>query len=409
MPSRPLDLEDRLTRRQLPGPLRKLGRDYASALAETYNERLHLHARACRYRYLEQLMRDLSYQTQSTLEQSMTWFQNTGINEHTKELHDKGISSMAWHGRLEYAHPHQRHIFDLHTLRTQDDRNIAVENLYYWVTGGGSTALNGRTIDFHAFVGPCVEYLTKHTPSSQDQTLSIDRQVASRLAERVVDFFHAYYMGKFEMRNLFDLLSLAAPPARDGKLRSEQISLYLLEHLQHMSGLMSSLVAFEAELWQEGISALDTSVYMGIHWHDGVQEEILNQALNSLGAITRQGQAPLVNKSLDPHRLQVAYGQHAISLSTIRDFYLEQNTAMEYYQEYQKRWQTSQGRGLMPIHSSGEAERLITSNDALGYTTPLVELVIRRPDIRRGSGENNGHKDSSSQERSQSSYDYDDL
>jgi len=145
---------------------------------------------------------------------------------------------------------------------------------------------------------------------------------------------------------------------------------------------------------------------MGIHWHDGVQEEILNQALNSLGAITRQGQAPLVNKSLDPHRLQVAYGQHAISLSTIRDFYLEQNTAMEYYQEYQRRWQTSDGKGLMPIHSSGEAERLITSNDALGYTTQLVELVIRRPNTHRASAQNNGRGGSSFQEQRHNNYDY---
>lgn len=393
VPQRPIDLEDRLTRRQMPGFLRQfgLGRDYASAVAEAYNERLFLHARACRARLLEQLMRDLSQQAQSALEQSMTWLQSTSITDHTKELNDKGMSSMAWRGKLDYAHPHQRHIFDLHTLRTQNERNVAVENLYYWATGNEQESLTGRTIDYQNFVGPCVEYLTQSTPS-RDQVQSIDRQVASRLAERVVDYFHDYYLAKFELLNLFDLLYQATPPSREGKPRSEQISLYLLEHLRHMRGLMSSLVAFEAELWQEGISALDTSVYMGIHWHDGVQEEILNEALTSLGSITPQGQAPLINKSLDPHRLQVAYGQHAISLSTIRDFYLEQNSAMEYYLEFQGRWQATHGRGLMPIHSSGEIERLVTSNDALGFTKPLVELVIRRPAAPKSSVANNGHR-----------------
>lgn len=391
VPSRPNDLESRLTKQiQLPGPLRALNRNYASAVAETYNERLLLRARAERQRLMENLLKDLVQQVQATLEQSMSWLRNTGINERTKELRDKGMSSMAWHGRLEYPHPHQRHIFDLHTLRSQDDRSIAVENLYYWATVG-KQAERGQEINFLNFVAPCLEYMARHTPGSEAQAQSIDRQVAGRLAERVVDFFYAYYQERFATRNLFDLLSVAAPQSRVDQTRNEQISGYFLEHLQHIRGLMSGLVAFEAELWQDGPSALDSSVYLGIHWFDGGQEEMLDQTLNSLGPITRQGLGPLVNNSLDPHRLQVSYGQHAISLSTIRDFYLEQNSAMEYYREYQRIWTNSQGKGLMPVHSSGEVERLVTESNALGYNTALSELVLRRPTTSRKTASQNGH------------------
>ncbi len=392
VPSRPNDLEDKLARQfRLPGPLHSLSRNYASAVNEAYNEHMRLRARAERHRLMTELLKDLCQQTQLALDDAMTWFRGTGINEHIKDLREKGTSSMAWHGRLEYPHPHQRHIFDLHSLRSQDDRNVAVENLYRWTSAGEHSAAN-QPVDFQSFIAPYLDYMARQTPIAENRELSIDRQSAGRLAERVVDFFRAYYMERFATRNLLDLFTLTAPPPRNEQSRSEQISVYLLEHLQHIRGLMSGLVAFEAELWQEGASALDSSVYLGIHWHDSVQSAILDQALYSLGAITNQGQIPVVHNSLDPHRLQVAYGQHAISLNTIRDFYLEQNSAMEYYQEYQRIWNNSQGRGLMPIHSSGEAEHLVCDAHALGYTEPLAQLVIRRPTTRKANPAQNGQR-----------------
>ncbi|HTK12122.1 MAG TPA: tubulin-like doman-containing protein [Ktedonobacteraceae bacterium] len=385
VPSRPSEMEAKLTRQpNWPGPLRMLGRDYASALTGEYNDHLHIHARAVRHQLLTQLFKELRQQVQFALEQSMTWFYNTGATDRTKELFDKGRSSMAWNGKLDYSHPHQRHLFDLDTLRTQNDHNVAAERLYYWATGG-EQALQSRQLDFQQFVSPCVDYIMQHTPSGEKRG-SIDRQVAGRLAERVVDFFREYYLGKFADRNLFDLLFLASPAPRSGQTRSEQVSSYFLQHMQHMRGLMSSLVAFEAELWQEGLSTLDTSVYLGIHWHDGMQEDLLHQTLEQLGSVTSHGQLATINRSLDPHRLQVAYGQHAISISTVRDFYLEQNSAMEYYLEYQRMWHESNGKGLMPVHSSGEAERLVIKGDALGYGKPLVELIIRSPHTPHGSG-----------------------
>jgi hypothetical protein len=79
---------------------------------------------------------------------------------------------------------------------------------------------------------------------------------------------------------------------------------------------------------------------------------------------------------------------------------------MECYLEYQRNWETRKGKGLMPVHSSGEAERLVTSKSALGYTQPLAELVIRRPEPPGPPAGQNGHRDSSFQ--GQSSYVYED-
>jgi hypothetical protein len=405
VPGRPNDLETKLMRQpQWPGPLRRITRDYASAVCEAYNDRLRLHARAVRHRCLEQALSNLSHQVQEALMQSMSWFRNAGADIRAKELYEKGLGSMAWHGRLEYPHPHQRHIFDLLTLHTQDERNVAVERLYFWASGGKQQQ-NEQEVDFNSFIRPCIEYLTQRSSTSGENLLAIDRQAAGRLAERVKDFFHDYYMQQFADMNLFELLARAAPQPRNGQSRAEQVSEYIQEHLAHMRGLMSSLIAFEPELWQEGASTLDTSLYMSIHWRDGSQESLLEHTLNSVGALTTRGQTPIVNKSNDPHRLQIAYSQHAISLSTIRDYYLEKNSAMEYYLENQQAWEDSNGTGLMPVHSSGEAERLVRDSQALIYNVPLTELVIRRPFSRNAASMNNHNPPSSPSNYSPGSFD----
>jgi hypothetical protein len=379
VPLRPHDLETKLVRQpQLPGLLHRLMRDHAGAVCEEYNAHMHAYARAARHRLLEQTLKNLLQHIQENLAQSIAWFQNAGAEDRARGLKERGLGSMAWHGTLEHPHPHQRHIFDLRTLRTQDGRNIAAERLYLWATGG-DPAVRGEPLEYRNFVGPCVEYMSRQISSGSGQAASIERQVARRLADQVVEFFQDYYLQCFQNMNLFELLYKATPPPRSDQPREEQIGNYLLEHLQHMRGLMTSLVAFEAQLWVEGLNTLDTSVYMGVHFRDGSQQAQLDQVLRKLGPLTSGGQTSVVAISLDPHRLQVAYGQHAISLSTVRDFYLDQNSSMACYLEYQGIWSTSGGKGLMPVHSSQEAQRLVIDNDALGYQRSLPDLVIRRP------------------------------
>lgn len=410
VPSRPHEFEDKLVHQtRLPGMLSRVNRDFAGAVCETYNERMMLHARATRVQLLEKLLKELQYQAQDALNQSHAWFRSLDLEERAHGLYEKGVGSMAWQGRLDHPHPHQRHIFDLKTLRTIDRRNVAVEQLYIWATGGDKVLKENLQLDYSTFVDPCVAYLARYTPSSGEEagSLSIDDHIAGRLAEHVVNYFEEYYLDQFRDMNLVELLSKAAPLPRQGQTRAEQVSGYLLEHLEHVRGLIRSLVAFEAELWAEGLSALDTSLYLGIHWRDGGnQEELLARTLDKMGPLTKRGQTATVQVSYDPHRLDITYSQHALSLNTVRDFYLEENSSMEYYQQYQRAWEETKGTGLMPVHSSGKVQELVRDGwlwpedkklprnkgqkTALGYEEGLVELVIRRPSNGTGGQQNGG-------------------
>ncbi len=374
VPRRPTELEARLTRRlplPLPGPLADLGRDHASAVCAAYNDHLRLHARAVRHQELERMLRGLLNHIQDALRVSLSWFRSAEANERAKALEQAGKASMAWQGYLDYPHPHQRHVFDLRSLRGQDGHSIATERLYRWANLGDKEVDEGVEIDYSHFIGPCIEYLSSMR-NTQEDIGNLEEQVAGRLADRVVDFFKAYYTKVFQDMNLFELLDKAAPPSAKGQSRSQQISDYLLEHLKHIRGLMSSMIAFEAELWPEGLARLDTSVYLGLHVR-GSQQSILKQTLTNLGPVTKRGQTPMIEPAIDPHRIQVVYGQHAISLSTIRDFYRKQNSAMEAYSLHQSAWKNPKGAAPMPVHSSGEAQRLVE-------TQRLVDLVIRDPD-----------------------------
>jgi hypothetical protein len=388
VPHRPVEMEAELsTPRGNRFPFwRDKGQDYAFEVCDAYNERMVLHAISTRDRLLEQLLKDLLQRVEEELSLSASWFQGINVGERVRELMALALTSMAWKGKLEHPHPHLRHIFDLRTLRANDGRNLAVERLYIWATGGDKTLLEGTPLEYNSFASECVDYITRkpNDPRSAQPSINrIEEQSAGRLADRVIDFFKEYYMKKFQDINLFELLAHAAPPSHKGQLRATQISSYILEHLQHIRDLMSSLVAFESELWHKGPNTLDTSIYLGVHFRDGDQRSILDEALRDLGPITKQGQGPMVaDETLDPHRLQAAYGQHAISLSTVRDFYLDQNSAMEAYLYHQQKWEGTGGSaGLMPIHSSSEAQWLVRDPEALSYQppTPLYERLIRKP------------------------------
>ncbi|MGH2497929.1 MAG: tubulin-like doman-containing protein [Ktedonobacteraceae bacterium] len=391
IPGRPIDLEGNLT---TPGNwwfrVRNMRRDFAYEVFETYNNHLQSHAESTRYRLVEELLRDLLEKTQETLDSVVKWFEATKFEEHTQQLEVMGKTSMAWRGYLDQPHPHQRHLFDLRTLRGNDGRNVAVERLYVWSTGGERALNEGTPIDYSLYVKDCVDFIANQAQSSQDdaQESRLEDFSAGRLADRVVDYFHDYYMRLFQDMNLFELLDKAAPASPKGQPRSRQLSSYFLEHLQHIRNLMASLVAFEAELWSKGTTTLDTSIYMGMHFRDGYQRGVLDQALDTLGPVTTRGQSAIIEPSIDPHRLQAVYAQHAISLSTVRDFYLQQNSSMEAYEEHQRKWDGGGSKGLMPVHSSSEAQWLVrdvkladdpTSLSIVGKPITVVEGLIRTP------------------------------
>ncbi|HEY0754311.1 MAG TPA: tubulin-like doman-containing protein [Ktedonobacteraceae bacterium] len=389
---RPVELEAELTQ---PGrswftPWKSSATEHAREVFLKYNDHMALHARVTRLGLLRQVLQGLLQYVNEALETAQVWFKDTSVDENIHELEVKGLNSSAWLGHLDYPHPHQRHIFDLRSLRASDGHSLAAERLYIWATGGERVLTENVPLQscYVEYVDECIKYLSnKANDPSKDSQLRLENQNAGRLADSVVAFFREKYMRKFQDMNLFELLEKAAPPNAKGQARTKQISSYLFEHLQHMRGLMSSLIAFEAELWSHGQGNLDTSIYLGIHWRSGggQQDEILRLALDALVSLTKQGQQPVTQLSFDPHRLQVSYGQHAISIATIRDFYLEQNSSMEAYEYHQQRWADvgNSLQGYMPTHSSEEAQRLVRERNALGKNSnmPLYQRLIRRPGV----------------------------
>ena len=390
VPARPLDSEaDLVQPTNWFFRLKSFGRDYTSDVYVQYNARLESHALATRHRLMEDLVRYLLQSTTEALNSSMSWLQEAQVDTHQQELEIAGMTSAAWQGRLNYPHPHQRHIFDLRTLRSGDGRNIAVERLYVWATGGNQALTQGTPIDYGSYVNRCVEYLTRNMKDvnavGQPQDTQIESYSAGRLADRVVDFFRDYYQERFQDTNLFELLDKAAPPSPKGQPRNKQLSDFLMEHLHYVRDLLGSLIAFEPELWSRGSVTLDTSIYLGMHLRDESQQRsILDIAIANLGPLTSRGQSPRIETAIDPHRLQLVYGQHAISLNTVRDFYLDQNSSMAAYLYHQKQWDDDGGSnvyGHMPVHSCSEVQWLVRDRKAMGYQPPkpLYERVIREP------------------------------
>src|SRR5438132_12889454 len=100
---------------------------------------------------------------------------------------------------------------------------------------------------------------------------------------------------------------------------------------------MVDLVNFDESVGGEKCTeALKKQVFLGWNWRDGQQETIVKDIAADLN-LSSYGEF-LPELSLDPHRLQVSYGKHGISLGTIPDFYYDRNSAMEVYQNSQRHW-----------------------------------------------------------------------
>jgi hypothetical protein len=392
-PQRPQELEDRFLRGSpfpLPSPVENARRQRQIAeICSEYNAVLRIHTLATRYHLLLQAAEALLKQVEKQLGEALSWYKDKDLDKQGEELATRGRVSAAWNGKLDMQHPHQYHIFDLPMLRgAEDERSIATERLYLWATfppaGEHQPGQRTGSIGQHIakFVDACMNHLSSSTSRSGSETRSNGQDAADleaygkeRLADRVVRFFTDYYRQEFQTMNLFKLLEIGS-----GQGEKAPISRYLYQHLQRIRNLMSSLIAFEETLWHEGSTHLDTSLYLSMRWEaNSRQEQMLDLAVKDLGSLTKQNQTLWPANMIDPHRLQVSYGQHGISLATVPDFYKDSNSAMADYLSHQGRWfgshdrippmpaPASYGQNQMPTHSSGEMERLVCSPHALGY------------------------------------------
>ncbi|HEX6543521.1 MAG TPA: tubulin-like doman-containing protein [Ktedonobacterales bacterium] len=301
------------------------------------------------------------------------------IEQSVRDLEKQATSSAAWRGELDNTHIHRRHIFDLPGMPGMNTGGLSsppVERLYEYMTSR----------DLASYAQRFTEWIqTRH---GADAALATG--TGSELRDRLVQFLRdEVYLKRLHDMNLFELLEVCC--VEPGERADHKIENILLAHLQHIGGLARELVAFEAQLWHEGSGMLSTSLYMGMSWKNGSQRRILDHARSRLGAIAKEGAAPMLASAIDPHRMQLAYGQHAISLGTIPDFYQDANSSMGEFLRHQSYWfdQTGQrpyGQSRAPVFSSGEMERLIMDRNALGdgkHTLP--ERIIRH--VQHGAGD----------------------
>ncbi len=287
-------------------------------------------------------------------------------------------TSAAWRGQLDNLHVHRRHIFDLPGMRgmeSGDDGSAPVRRLYELLTPEDTIPAYAQR--FTAWLDG--KY------SDEAGLLALD---AADLRDRLVQYLRdEEYLRALYGMNLFDLLRDCC--VESGEQPDKKVEQILFAHLQHLGGLARKLVAFEDQLWAEGTSNLATSLYLGMSWKNGAQRRLLETAKNRIGAIAREGTSPMVASAIDPHRLQMVYGQHAISLGTIPDFFQESNSSMGEFQHHQAAWfgdaSRPYGQSKAPVFSSGEMERLVMDLNALdgedtapAHRRSLPERVIRR-------------------------------
>jgi hypothetical protein len=309
--------------------------------------------------------------------------------EVTRRLETQATTSAAWRGRLDNLHVHRRHLFDLPGLagmETKDGASLPVKQLYDYLTP--PEVLESLPASFTKW------FQEKYRDEAG--LLAVD---PGDLRDRVVQYLRdEVYLSALKSMNFFDLLTLCC--VRQGERAEAKVEDILFAHLQHIGGLARDLVAFEDQLWGDGTGNLATSLYLGVHYRDGSQRRILDRARARLATVARQGSAPMLAPAIDPHRLQLVYGQHAISLGTIPDFYQEANSSMGEFRFHESAWNRDfapeYGASNAPVFSCGEMERLVMKDfaafpnepDGLYVAQPkrnLPERVIRRPQPGAGA------------------------
>jgi hypothetical protein len=299
----------------------------------------------------------------------------------TRDLRREALASPAMKGQLDHSHAHKRHVFDLPGMagmNTDDGKSPPVKKLYEMLTSGKPN---------EAYAQDFIRWMHERYV---DQDVAGLRAVdPDELVDRLVQHLREeVYLPRLREMNLFDLLDACC--IEPGERREQKIEDILLAHLQHIGGLARELVAFEAQLWAEGTGMLSTSLYMGMSWSNGAQRRILDRARSRLNAVAREGTSPMVASAVDPHRLQLVYGQHAISMGTIPDFYLDSNSFMGEFLAHQHAWdgkgvvEHPYGQSKAPVFANGEMERLVMDPTALDDRRSLPDRIIRQPQIGAG-------------------------
>lgn len=354
-----------------------------AAVTDDFNRVQRRNVKVVVYEERRQLIQRLLKYVDDELARTAQYRRRLDSTDVTHQLTGAALSSTAWRGELDDMHVHRRHIFDLPLLKgmkNPDGSSPPVQKLYEHLSA--STTAADHAQNFSAWLDQRYH--------DQSGLMVIDPEA---LRDRLVQYLRdEYYLPQLYRMNLFDLVRRCC--VSEDEREDAKVEDVLYSHLQHIGGLARKLVAFEDQLWTSGTTNLSTSLYLGMQWRDGAQQRILERARNRIGTVASQGSAPMLSKGLDPHRMQLDYGQHGISLGTIPDYFQEINSSMGEFLFHERAWMGDAthpyGSTNAPVFSSGEMERLVMNGQALGdpLGRTLPQRVIRQ--IHSGAGNRPG-------------------
>jgi Tubulin like len=355
-------------------------------LYRAHQDHLRTHAQNERRRLVEALLQELSARVRERRESMRDRAARANGAHAAAELERQARGSAAWRAQLDRPHPFQVHALDLDAMgRRAGAPSPAVELLYRWATSAISGTDETGEPDHRLFL--------KRVAREAD----IERlgDAGEQLVGTVVGFFQPLYQSELERLDLFQLFEHAAPEDRRRRGVARLVDDALSELFGRLAQRMTTdLVAFDARIGGERcVTALRTEIFVGCHTDSGADEELVKEiAIRS--DILRTG-GDHYRPSLDRHRLQVSYMHHAISLSTIFDFFSPVNSAMERYRRYRDAWDRSQMPGIPPPHSCTALQELVEDLDLVGKllrTRPGLAPAPAAPGepVRNGHGPNAG-------------------
>jgi hypothetical protein len=359
-------------------------RDHAvAAVTDDFNRVQKRNVKAAVYDERRQLLQRLLKYVDDELARTAQYRRRLDSTDVTRQLTASALASTAWRGELDDMHVHRRHIFDLPLLKgmkNPDGSSPPVQKLYNQLSASVTAEDHAR--NFSTWLDERFH--------DQSGLMVIDPEA---LRDRLVQYLRdEFYLPQLYRMNLFDLVRTCC--VNEDEREDAKVEDVLYTHLQHIGGLARKLVAFEDQLWTSGTMNLSTSLYLGMDWRDGAQQRILERARNRIGTVASQGSAPMMTKAFDPHRMQLAYGQHGISLGTIPDYFQDINSSMGEFLQHERAWMGDAthpyGSTNAPVFSCGEMERLVMSPQALGdpLGRHLPQRVIRQ--IHSGAGNRPG-------------------
>ena len=384
------------------------------AILQAFNYNIGNVPRFERRKQMKDILKQLIQQVQDVMSREKGWFDGEELTRTINQYAVDGRQSLSWQGKLDARHAHQFHIFDIPELADRvGQRNLAIERIYWATTikSGHEVSTNHTEVyDFNDatrdyYIQQFRQYLSDVSQTDTVQTRSREITAADleaygrqRLPARVVDFFTREYTNELMKHNLFSLIEIGL-----GTSNFEPISGVFSTHLQRMRQLIGEMIVQEESLYRGGPAGLMQTLYLGINCEDGAPDrQIIDLAVDRMGPMTRRNISPTFNQLHDPHRMQLVYGLHGVSLSTIRAFYRDSQSMMADYLFHEGAWMGEDmrlsnanwaaypsrwphyGQKGMPVHNSGEMEQLVCDPTAMHYQGPhssygsnLLGRVIR--------------------------------